>query len=109
MIDSFLTFFCGKNSTKKKKVRQIFNTIEYCYKTKEYKCRSFTNPDKVYLIIYSSASREWKCNCPAITWQRYERYETKEDRNNLRKKNDCVHIIACRIYKAVELSNLISN
>lgn len=107
MIDSFLTFFCGKNYTKRKKVRQIFNTIEYCPLTKEYKCRSFTNPDKTYLIIYSSASREWKCNCPATIYQRYERYETKEERNKLRNKNDCVHIIACRIYKAVELSELI--
>ena len=97
MKDSLITFFCGKNSTKRRKVLRILDGISYNSESKEYTCPSSTNPDKKYVVIYSTKAFEWKCECEASTWYQYQTYESVEQRNSYRNQKRCIHIIASMI------------
>ena len=101
MKDSLITFFCGKNSSKKRKVLTILENISYNSETKEYLVPSATNPDKKYNVIYSSKAFEWKCDCQYSTYKKYIRYESVESRLKHFRTSNCVHIIASLIYKTL--------
>jgi ribosomal protein S24E len=103
LLESLLILFCGKNSSKKKKVKQLLNTIWYDEKTKEFHCKSFSRPDTEYIVIYSHGSKEWVCNCPAKIYQEYKTFESAEDKYRLKRKMECIHIIASRAYQALHL------
>jgi len=79
------------------------NSMSYNDETKEFICNSTRNNEKKYTIIYSSKSNEWKCDCDASLYRKYERYESKEDRNALTRSLVCIHIIAAKIYKTMLL------
>jgi hypothetical protein len=100
MINALLTFLVGKNSTKRKKVLQVLDSLSFNEKTGEFTAKSTTN-DKNYTIIYSSKAKEYRCDCPALAYQEYRTFESLNDRNNLRKRFKCIHILACVIYKAL--------
>lgn len=101
MFDSLLTFYCGKDSRKKRKVMKVFASVEQKQNKNEFVCDSFTKDIK-YNVIYSEKLKEWFCNCPTITFKKYYIYESKEERNRQRKKNVCCHIIACKIWLALD-------
>lgn len=109
MIESLLTFFCGKNSQKKKKIRRILESIVYNPKTKEYICQSSRFPDNQYHIIYSNKSMCWKCDCEASLYKKYRLYETVDERNKFIDRNTCVHVTACKIKKTINLNNIQNN
>jgi hypothetical protein len=97
LLESLLILFCGKNSSKKKKVKHLLNTIWYDEKTKEFHVKSFSKPNTEYIVMYSHAGQEWICNCPAKIYHKYKTFETPEDKYRLKKRMECIHIITSRI------------
>jgi hypothetical protein len=77
--------------------------MSYNDETKEFICKSTRNDMKNYTVIYSSKANEWKCDCEASLYRKYERFESKEDRNSLTRSLICIHIIAAKIYKTMLL------
>lgn len=104
MIESLLTFFVGKNNTKRKKIKQILQTMTFNPKTNEYTCKSTRNDNK-YTIIYSSKAAVWECDCPALLYRDYKIYETLEDRQKMSRPFECIHILSVRIYNSLILQN----
>lgn len=102
MLESLLTFFCGKNTQKKKKIRQIMKTIEFNPSTMEYTCHSSRFADSIYSIIYSHKAFQWKCNCEASNFKKYETYESPEERSKYIDRRDCIHILAVKIKRVLE-------
>lgn len=100
MLESLLIFYCRKDSRKKNKVKKVLETIEYNETTKEYFCKS-TTKDKTYCVIYSTTAKYWKCSCPYLGFVKYRTFDNVHDRNRLTNLNDCCHIIATKIHKAL--------
>lgn len=101
MFESLLTYFCGKNSAKKRKIRNIYRTIEFDPETNVYICHSSRFPETIYHIIYSNKMFKHVCSCEAIIYRKYNLYSSPDERNKLRDKTDCIHIIAIKLWKAL--------
>jgi len=106
VLDSLLTFYVGKDGTKRKKVRQILETIKFNEKTKEFICQSSRFPEKQYNVMYSTKSQEWFCDCEAILYKKYKTYDSPEEKYRLSRKNGCIHILACKVYNALKNNDI---
>lgn len=100
-IDSLLLLLVGKSKQKRDKVFQCYQSIDYNPETREYKSRSVSKPDKWWTIKYHKAKRQWFCDCPAVVYQKYKRFEDLEKRNKDYRKNKCIHTLACILYNMV--------
>lgn len=94
MLNALLSFYCGKNSTKRKKVVTVLDSMSYNDITKEYTCKSTRN-DNTYVVFYSNSIQEWLCNCQAITWRKNK---VREEGQRERDKGYCIHIISSIIF-----------
>lgn len=99
--NSLLIALVGKSKQKRDKVLQVYESLEYNPETKVYKCKSVSEPYKIRKVIYHPSKKQWFCNCPAVNFFKYERFEKLEDRQRLYKKKRCIHILACRLYNVI--------
>ena len=46
MIDILILFYAGKNRRKRKNILKVLKNIKYSETTKEFVCKSLSNPNK---------------------------------------------------------------
>lgn len=102
VLDSLLTFYFKKDKARQEKCKELLNSLKYNEKTKEFIVHSTSIPDKRYIVFYSESSQEWFCECPTILYKSYRTYEDPIERYQKRKKNSCIHIKACMIWKTIK-------
>ena len=104
MIDSLLTFYAGKNNRKKKKILKILEDIKFNEITKEFSCKSLSNPNINHIVIFSEKKNEYICDCKEILYKKYKTYSDPKEKNINYQKRGCSHIIASKIYKAININ-----
>lgn len=100
-LDSLLLALVGKDKKKRDKVLQCFDSLEYDDNTRVYKVRSVTKAGEFYKVIFQKAKGEWFCNCPAVNYFKYYRYQNLEARKKAYRKKGCIHVLACRLYNVI--------
>lgn len=105
MIDSLLTFYAGKNNRKKKKILKILEDIKFNEITKEFSCKSLSNPNINHIVIFSEKKNEYICDCKEILYKPYQTYSDPKEKNRKKEQRGCSHILASKIYLVLNKKN----